>query len=168
MLKGEKRILKELLNRSEEAFNAIYNEYYKLIFYVIIQIVGDEEVANDLTSDTFITMYNKIEQHDINKSFKYWLITIAKNNARQYLRQKNKENLIVDGEVVDHIKDSSGNIKNLLIECKKVLSALEYDVINYKIIFDMTYVEIGKLCNISKSEAFRIYRRAIDKLRTEL
>lgn len=168
MIKNEKKILKELANKSEEAFNLIYNEYYRLVFYVIIQIVADEEVANDLTSDTFVTMYNKIEQHDLSKSFKYWLVTIAKNNARQYLKQKNKENLVLDDEIVINTKDSRGNVNNLLLDCKKVLTQIEFNVLNYKIMFDMTFVEIGALLNISKSEVFRIYKRAIQKLRTEL
>ena len=93
MIKNEKKVLMKLRDeRNEHAFDLIYNEYYKLVYYVIFKIVGDHEVARDLSIDTFLTMYNKIEQHDMNKSFKYWLLTIAKNNGKLYstLLHKNK------------------------------------------------------------------------------
>ena len=168
MIKGEKKVIAELRGQSEEAFNIIYKEYYRLIYYVIYHIVEDSEVANDLTSDTFITMYKKIDQHDPSKSFKYWLVSIAKNNAKQYLRKKMQEKVIVDNEIVIQSAAADSNINELLTACKKILTPTEYDVLNYKIIFDMTFVEIGLMVNVSKSEAFRIYKRALEKLRAEL
>ncbi len=167
MIKGEKKVILELKSHSEEAFNIIYNEYYKLIYYIIKQMVGDSEVANDLTSDTFITMYKKIDQHDIDKSFKYWLVSIAKNIARKYLNDHKKEQTIVDNDYVVNAEDKGGNIDDLLKVCQKILNPLEYDVVNYRIVFNLTYVEIGLMCNISKSEAHRIYKRAIGKLKAE-
>lgn len=71
MLKDESKLIRELKLKNEKAFDIIYKEYYKLVFYVINQIVNDYETANELTSDTFVDLYNHIEQHDVNKSFKY-------------------------------------------------------------------------------------------------
>ena len=65
MFKDEKNIILELKKGNEKAFNIIYHEYYKLIFYIIYNMVYDYELANDLTTDTFI---NKIGRYWDNKT----------------------------------------------------------------------------------------------------
>ena len=169
MFKDEKNIILELKKGNEKAFNIIYHEYYKLIFYIIYNMVYDYELANDLTTDTFIQMYKKIELHNINKSFKYWLVTIAKNLTKNYLKTNIKINkLIINEDLVDESPDNNNELSSLLNECKKLLTPLEFDILNYHIIFNMTYVDISLICNISKSEAHRIYKKAIAKLQAGL
>ena len=44
--------LTQLQNKSEKAFEEIYQKYHKLVFYVALQIVKDEDVI--LNHDLFI------------------------------------------------------------------------------------------------------------------
>lgn len=166
MLKDESKLISELKLKNEKAFDTIYKEYYKLVFYVINQIVNDYETANELTSDTFVDLYNHIEQHDVNKSFKYWLITIAKNNAKRYLRDNKNKRAYIDSEYINKIPDYDKT--HLLDLCKAILTPLEYDILNLHVVFNMTFVEIGQLHDISKSEIHRIYKKTLAKLRQEL
>ena len=39
--------------KMENAFNIIYKEYSYLVFYVSLQIVKDNDIAKDITNETF-------------------------------------------------------------------------------------------------------------------
>ena len=47
-MKISKKILRDLKNRQEKAFNIVYHEYYKLIYYVALKITKDETLAQDI------------------------------------------------------------------------------------------------------------------------
>lgn len=169
MIKNEKKVLMKLRDeRNEHAFDLIYNEYYKLVYYVIFKIVGDHEVARDLSIDTFLTMYNKIEQHDMNKSFKYWLLTIAKNNGKLYLRNKKDKDVVIDNELVENQVDSHDNYKALMRDCCGILTEQEFDILNQHLIFNLTFEEISELTDTPKTNVHRIYKKAIEKVKIEM
>ena len=163
----EKELIQGIKRHNEKCFDAIYNKYYKLVLYVILKYVDNKDDAEDLAVDTFITMYNKIDQHNDAKSFKYWLLTIAKNKARRYL-DKNRNSEVIDTEYISIQPDNNSSYNMLLKSCSMILTPIEFDVLNYHVVFDMTFKEISKLCNISQSEAFRTYKRAILKLKEEM
>lgn len=165
-MENEKILVKKLKEKNESAFDAIYEKYYKLIYYIIFKTINDKEVTKELVSDVFLKMYQKIEQHDVTKSFKYWLITIAKNTAKQYLRDNNEK--VVDSEFIDEIEDTGDNFSRLLSSCSRVLSPLEFDVLNKHIVFEMTFEEIGELMGKSKSTAQRIFKESIEKIKAEI
>ena len=50
--------------KDEEAFEDLYAEYKNLIYYVIYQIVRNHDATSRLLQDTFLTVYNKIEQYN--------------------------------------------------------------------------------------------------------
>lgn len=166
MLKNEKKLIKELMAGSEEAFDLIYKEYSKLVYYIIYQIVENEDVANDLTNDTFLTMYNKIDQHKTEKSFKYWLLTIAKNKAKDYLR-KNKEIYILNEELVMDKQDIKEDLKEFINRCISILNDEEKQIFNYYIVFNLTFKEIAHIMDKSKSDVHRKYKEIIEKIRKE-
>ena len=169
MIKNEKKVLLKLRDeRNEHAFDLIYNEYHKLVYYVIYKIVGDHEVARDLSIDTFLTMYNKIDQHDMNKSFKYWLLTIAKNNGKLYLRNNKDKGVIVDNDLVEEVVDSHENYKTMITECCSILIEQEFDILNQHLIFNLTFEEIAEVTELSKSNVHRIYKKAIEKVKIEM
>ena len=163
----EHELIEGIRRHNEKCFDAIYNKYYKLVLYVILKYVDNKDDAEDLAVDTFVTMYNKIDQHSDDKSFKYWLLTIAKNKARRYLGQ-NKNTEIIDTEYINIQPDNNSSYNILLKSCSMILTPIEFDVLNYHVVFDMTFKDISKICGISQSEAFRIYKRSILKLKAEM
>lgn len=167
MLKNEKKIIERLKNKEEEAFNILYKWYFRYIFYIIFKIVDNKEVANDLTNDTFVTMYQKIDTHDESKNFKYWLVAIAKNNALQYLRKKKKD-FVLDNETAENVTDPNSSFEKMMEQCSLVLTREEFDIVNRHIVFKEGFVEIAVDLEMSKSTVHRIYKNAIQKLRKEL
>ncbi len=78
----------------EKAFEKLYIKLYKLVFSVCFSVVKTEATANDLSQETFISVWNNSKDFR-GKGYKSWILKIAKNKALNYL-QKQKREVLVD------------------------------------------------------------------------
>ena len=69
----------------EKDFEAFVLQYEKLVFTVCYQLVKDYGEAQNLTQDTFLSAYQHIDDYQ-GASYKPWLIRIASNKAKDFLR----------------------------------------------------------------------------------
>lgn len=83
--------------KAQDAFNQIYRRYKSPIFYLALRFVKmNNEIAEDLTQEIFVKVYNKIQSYDPNTTFSTWLYTIAKNHCRDYKRTEKYEVMSVE------------------------------------------------------------------------
>lgn len=89
----------ELALGNLQAFDAILDQYQKLIYNHLIRLTGSSDEAADLLQDTFIHLYNKRSQIEPNGNLKNWLYKVATNIAYDYFRkQKRESHLSIDQE----------------------------------------------------------------------
>lgn len=162
----EKRLIQGIRAKDEEAFNEIYYKYHDLVYYVVLKIVKNRDDASDVTEDTFLKMYNKIDQYN-GGNFKYWLLQIAKHEALNFVTRvasKRKE-VSLNEELVNDAQDdtfSLGKYDDLL---KDNFDEEARTIIILKVVFDYTYDEIAKELNLSRSYVYRCYKLSISKLK---
>ena len=97
----EKKLIEGIIAKNEAAFDEIYNNYHKLVYFVILKIVKNRDDASDLTIDTFVKMYQKIGQYN-GGNFKYWLLQIAKHEALNFVERvaSKQQNISLDENIV--------------------------------------------------------------------
>lgn len=140
-------LVNQIKEKDEEAFEQIYNDYNKLVFYVVYQIVKNKEATNDLVQDTFLTIYRKIDQYN-GGNFKYWILQIAKNLAINYYNRvmKKEEQIVKSMELIEKIEDTKapglGKYDELL---NKHFTQTEKDLIVYHVVFGYSYKEISQM-----------------------
>lgn len=78
---------------SQKAFSKLYDKYKTDIWYTIMGIVKNIDVADDLTSVVFTKAYEKLSMYTQHISFNMWLKTIAVNASIDYIRRNKKEQL---------------------------------------------------------------------------
>lgn len=67
----------------------IYTDYHNKILGYILSQVNDYNLAEDLCSDVFVKVYEKLNTFDSNKaSFSTWIFTITRNKLIDYYRQR--------------------------------------------------------------------------------
>jgi RNA polymerase sigma factor (sigma-70 family) len=72
-----------------QAYKKLYDSYGRSILLLILRIVKLKIVAEDLTQDTFVKIFKTLHQYESSKgSLRYWVLTIARNTAIDYLRSK--------------------------------------------------------------------------------
>lgn len=70
------------------AFASLFEQYQGPITGYLYRLVGDRDVADDLTQDTFIKAYRALAKTDPGLNFRAWLYRIASNTAASYFRRK--------------------------------------------------------------------------------
>lgn len=80
-------LLSQLKKGDSNAFGSLYDLYSRMLLSNIIHMVKDQEVAKELLQDLFLKVWEKRESIDVEKSFKSFLFTIAKNKVYDYLRK---------------------------------------------------------------------------------
>ena len=77
--------------RTGKDFSTLYTKYYPKLVYFTSKITNDPQKAEDISTDSFMAAFEKIEKYEKEKSqFSTWLFTIAKNLALQDLKNDKK------------------------------------------------------------------------------
>lgn len=70
---------------SKENFIRLVKQYQNLVFSICLKLTGDYFAAEDLTQETFLSVYRHLENFD-GQAEKAWLCRIASNKCTDYLR----------------------------------------------------------------------------------
>jgi len=67
----------------------IYNMYFKDVFLYARVLTGNEHIAEDITSETFMKAIKSLDSFEGRCDIRVWLCQIAKNSYISYLRKNN-------------------------------------------------------------------------------
>jgi len=87
----------ELIRKAQDGepliVSAIYDRYQESIFRYLYYRIGDQQTAEDLTSEVFLRMIEKLSGYQDQKvSFQAWLFQIARNLSIDHYRKMNVRN----------------------------------------------------------------------------
>ncbi len=152
----------------------IYDEYGKFIYSVMVTAVRNPHDAEDLTSDFFLKLWDRLAgTYEGGRGHKRWLAAAARNLAVDFLRKNGREQLILDEEYEDgspYDLPSPDNAENTVIGGMTVKDALERlngterEIVNLKLFADMTFREIALTLNKPIGTVAWKYRAALAKL----
>lgn len=69
-------------------FESIYQLYFKDVFFFLRSMSASEEIAEEITQETFTKALKAIDSFDGNKDIRAWLFTIARNTYYTYCKRK--------------------------------------------------------------------------------
>ena len=75
----ENQLIRRIRAGEREVFRVLVEAHQGSVFRVCLHLLGDRARAEDLSQDTFVRAYQKLEQFDESKGrFAVWLVTIAR------------------------------------------------------------------------------------------
>jgi len=80
------------------AFQRIYDLFARKVLNFVYRMIGSTEEAEDLTQETFVTVYQKLASLKDNDKFEPWLFRIARNYVYQRYRRRTPSMVSVDEE----------------------------------------------------------------------
>lgn len=84
---ADRTLAVRLQRRDPQALAELYDRYGRLAFSVIVRIVRDQGIAEDLTQETFLRIWNRMGGFDSQRgALGAWVLTVARNRAIDYLR----------------------------------------------------------------------------------
>jgi RNA polymerase sigma-70 factor (ECF subfamily) len=166
---------REIIERSRKdprAFGELYERYFDRIFNFIFRQTDDEELAGDITSQTFINALNHLTTYEFRGvPFSAWLYRIARNEINKHYRKNKRKNVfsIEEMKVRELIERSDETwdeelVQNL-INFMKDLPTDMLQVLELRFFEDKDFKEIAFILDITESGAKMRTYRALDKLR---
>ena len=79
-----------LISRAQtDALSALYERYYRLVFSLAVNIVGDRHTAEEITLDVFTRIWEKAETYQAEQAkVSTWLTSITRYRAIDELRRR--------------------------------------------------------------------------------
>ncbi len=158
-----------LAQKKKRYFGVLYDRYFDQIFrFVFKRLGGNEEVAGDLTQQTFIKAMANLEKYeDRGLPFSSWLYRIAQNEVSMFFRQqkKNYSVSIDEGRLMDMAGEAnltnhmSMDDQERLIEAINGLKQEHQDLIELRFFQELSFKEIAEIYDITEANAkMRTYR----------
>jgi RNA polymerase sigma-70 factor (ECF subfamily) len=92
---GDSELVQAFIEGDQAAFGELVGRYDNRLLNFVYRTVGDRERAQDLVQETFVRVYRHIERFDQSKKFSTWIYTIAGNLAKNELRNRSRNPLVL-------------------------------------------------------------------------
>ncbi|MEQ8763584.1 MAG: sigma-70 family RNA polymerase sigma factor [Planctomycetota bacterium] len=174
-------LVKAAASGSREAFADLVQTYQDRIFRVILNLVRDDHLAEDLTQDVFVKVYQKLGTFNFQSSFFTWLYRIAINTAmdgikrnrrRRALSLDEKEGISQGLRSAEEAPDSGLHENEMKAAVHRALDSLspKYRTVMVLREFEnLTYEEIARVMSCSvgtvESRLFRARAKFREKMR---
>jgi RNA polymerase sigma-70 factor, ECF subfamily len=80
------RVLRKAQRGDERAFSLIVRAYETPVFNYVLRLVGDRALAEDLTQEVFIRVFQGLPKFSLRSKFTTWLFQVTKNRVLDELR----------------------------------------------------------------------------------
>lgn len=179
VLETDSYLVEEIvLNNNRQAAEELIERHYKSVFKQIAYKVSDQELAMELTQETFISVLRSLHQFDSAKaSFKTWVMRIASNKVIDYRRSRQNQEFFMT-DILDGIDvEDSSNIEDMVVDRltgEKAEEVLALEDEQTRTIFRMkaqeeyTFSEISRKLDLTESTVKNRYYAVIKKMRKEL
>jgi RNA polymerase sigma-70 factor (ECF subfamily) len=168
-------LIKKCQQGDKEAFHLLISKYHPFVYKFLVKSTRNEQLAEDLTQDTFIKLVRSIDKFDIDGKamFSTYIITIAKNSFIDYFRKEKRYNYIPMDETFD-IQDMAVNVEDMVADKlygQNVMANLEdlseeqRIAIELKYIEGLTLKEIGEKLNVEPKTVKSRIHNGIVRLR---
>lgn len=85
----EKILMYRLKEGDGTAFKKIFDRYYNILYAYILEILENRLFVEDVIEDVFMTIWEKRESIELERSLKSYLLRTARNASLDFIRKKN-------------------------------------------------------------------------------
>jgi len=151
----------------------VYQSYAQTVYKYLLSLTHDEDLAEELTAETFYQAYKSIHRYNGECKMVVWLCQIAKHLWYRELERRKKYKS-VDLEGVCEVEDGrmTPDLTVLAAESKveiyrqlHLLDESTREVMYLRLMGDLSYREIGDVLNKSENWARVIFYRGKEKMK---
>ena len=153
----------------KEFRESIYIDYYPKVYGYVFSKVTNRTTAEDITSDVFLKVYEKLDTFDETKaSVSTWIFTITRNTLTDYYRTRRvfeeiPETLEAPSSVEEEVCNAA--MLETLADALEKLDSRERDIIVMRFYGGMTLKDIAAQLGISYAYVKVLQNKALVELR---
>lgn len=159
----------------EQSFDELYRENLRPLFQYLFSRVQDIHLAEDLSSQAFISAFESLDRLKSPDKFKSWLFTIARNKANDHFRKlKRQPTLELDEDLATlRLLDQSDNNRKqdqrvLLQQLFARLKPAEQELLRLKLVAGLTFKDIATLLKSNENNVKKSYYRLLERLQAQV
>ena len=163
------RIVKACQKGDSKAFAELVDMFGTSLYGYFYRLSGNAEVSNDLLSELFIKLVEKIDTFK-GGSFKNWLFTIASNIFYDHLRYRYRQKKLLDGKaetlgsaMLDD--DTSADLKDELEHYLGKLDTDTAEILMLRFFGQMSFKELASIRSEPIGTTLSKVHRGLKKLR---
>lgn len=160
---GDPEIVIALGAKSPTALGAVYEAYSERLYTYALSIVRKPEIAADVTHDTVLLAYERIDQLRDPLRFKAWMYAICRNLCLRDVRV-NAKSVSIDGglAVVPELPDVSVNIdgelsrgdaRELVAAALSGMSAADREIMELALRHNLEASQVANVLGVSEGNA---------------
>ncbi len=138
LLKNEAYLVRKSLKGNQRAQRMLFDAHIHQVYNSIFRIVGSQDEAQDLSQETFITAFEKLDQLN-NNNFGAWIRRIAINKSLNSMR--NKKNLLALDEQILQMSETTDVVIEEPVETEKIMEAIEALPNGARLVFTLYVLE---------------------------
>lgn len=175
-MKVDKDVIVSLKNGKEEAFEVLFWEYNTHIYHFVYSLLYDKSLAEDLTQNVFLKIWERREDIDLAQSFDSYLFTIArhlvyKETEKRLLSESLTETLqkqLSDGDTLMEEKIDAESLREYIDSLIEELPPARREIFRLSRKEHLSYKEIALRLSISEKTVETQLNRALHFLRDKL
>jgi RNA polymerase sigma-70 factor (ECF subfamily) len=87
----DERLVTALEVRDTDALETLYDRYSDYVYSVCLRMVGDVQLAEDLTQEVFLRLWRRPDLYDVSRGrFVTWLLSVARNRGIDERRSRGR------------------------------------------------------------------------------
>ena len=145
-----------------QSMDEIYREYARTVYKYLLSKTCNEDIAEELTQETFYQALRSIERFDGSCKISTWLCAIAKNQYLSYLRKHPvQEDIasVAEAEVLHEADTRTGTQKERTDSPEELY---------LRIFGNLSFREIGEIMEKSENWARVTFYRGKEKIRKDV
>lgn len=153
-------------------FEGIFKNMYQQLFYLAYDIVGDKQVAQDVVSEVFMSLWKSHRDVVFDKLKGYLYVSVRNKSLDWYRRHASVKTIPLDD--MKNMVDGGDNWESREERIQKIESELARMPEKTRLIFDLcyrkrrTYKEAAEVVGISHEGIKKHLQRALKELRSKL
>lgn len=163
--RADEELAREAQDGSLECFEELVRRYETRLYRFLARACRNDADGADLTQETFVTAYTKLERFNPAQSFATWLFTIARRKCIDHLRARQP----VSGEALPESVDEDSPAEllarrdeqaDLWQRARAVLSDAQFQALWLKYVEELSVAEIAKVLRLTRTHVKVILFRA--------
>lgn len=157
-----------------EAFGQIYDRYVDAVYRYLFYRVGSPQLAEDLTSETFVRALRRIDSFRWQgKDIGAWFVTIARNLVTDHFKSSRFRLEMTTGDVHDTDRPDDGTPERIVLDhlrdtellgAVKALKAEQMECIVLRFLQGLTVAETAAVMSRSEGAVKQLQLRAVRAL----
>lgn len=149
-----------------DPFEEIYRRYGDSVFRFTGRLVGQRAVAEEITADVFLTLYERIDDIDVTQ-LPGWLFTVARHRAMDYWRRAAVERRYLSALVVSESQPAPDATGADLFE-HRALKPIHRLCLRLRYSYGMTVNEVAAATGLTPVQVKGYLQYARQLLRTQM